>query len=104
MISGAVSRESSDIAVAGPLAATERIDAIDALRGITLFGVLIVNVVTEFRVSIFEQFLLHPPMRRAFDATLHPLLMALLSQKALSLFSLLFGLGLAMQFDRLRGN
>jgi uncharacterized protein len=92
------------IAVAGPLAATERIHAIDALRGIALFGVLIVNVVTEFRVSIFEQFLAHPPGPGAVEATLSALVMVLLSQKALSLFSLLFGLGLAIQFDRLRGN
>jgi uncharacterized protein len=70
------------------------------LRGLALFGVLIVNDATEFRVSIFEQFLVHPPTRAASDATLHALLMTLLSQKALSLFSLLFGLGLAIQFDR----
>ena len=31
----------------------ERIAPIDILRGLALFGVLAVNVVTEFRVSIF---------------------------------------------------
>ena len=35
----------------------DRIDAIDILRGCALFGVLMVNLLTEFRVSIFEQFL-----------------------------------------------
>ncbi|MEA2832486.1 MAG: uncharacterized protein QOG66_688 [Methylobacteriaceae bacterium] len=107
MIPGAVSRKQSTpagTARAEPLGPGERIDAIDALRGLALFGVLIINVVTEFRVSIFEQFLVHPPIRAAFDATLHTLLMLLVSQKALSLFSLLFGLGLAIQFDRLRDN
>jgi uncharacterized protein len=104
---GAVSRDESNpagTARAAPLGPGERIEAIDAVRGLALFGVLIINVVTEFRVSIFEQFLVHPPARAVSDATLHALLMVVLSQKALSLFSLLFGLGLAIQFDRLREN
>lgn len=37
----------------------ERLAAIDILRGLALFGVMAVNIVTEFRVSIFQQFL--PP-------------------------------------------
>jgi uncharacterized protein len=36
---------------------SERIDAIDVLRGLALFGVLAMNIVTIFRVSIFAQFL-----------------------------------------------
>jgi uncharacterized protein len=107
MIPGAVSQDESTSAAtarAEPLGPGERIDAIDALRGLALFGVLVINVVTEFRVSIFEQFLVHPPIRTSLDATLDTLLMLLLSQKALSLFSLLFGLGLAIQFDRLHEN
>lgn len=107
IIPGAVSQDGSNPAGAvraEPLGPGERIEAIDALRGLALFGVFIINVVTEFRVSIFEQFLVHPPTRAASDATLHAFLMTLASQKALSLFSLLFGLGLAIQFDRLREN
>jgi uncharacterized protein len=105
ILPGAVSQDESntpDGVRAEPLG--PGIEAIDALRGLALFGVLIVNVATEFRVSIFEQFLVDPPRRAASDATLHALLMTLLSQKALSLFSLLFGLGLAIQFDRLGEN
>lgn len=34
-----------------------RIDVIDILRGIALFRVVVVNIVTEFRVSLFTQFL-----------------------------------------------
>jgi len=44
-------------AAAAPVNPGERIDAIDVLRGIALFGVLAINVVNEFRVSIFEEFL-----------------------------------------------
>jgi uncharacterized protein len=47
------------LAAAAPLGPSERLDAIDALRGTALLGVLIINLVTEFRVSIFEQFLPH---------------------------------------------
>jgi len=74
------------------------------LRGIALFGVLIINLVMEFRVSIFEQFLNQPSIRGPLDPILDTLLLLLFSQKALALFSLLFGLGLAIQFDRLRQN
>ncbi len=88
---------------AGPIAAADRIEAIDAVRGIALFGVLIINLITEFRVSIFAQFLLQRPPQSSFDRILEDLLMLVLSQKALSLFSLLFGVSLAIQFERLAG-
>ena len=39
----------------GPL--EERLIALDILRGVALFGVMSINLVFEFRVSIFEQFL-----------------------------------------------
>jgi uncharacterized membrane protein YeiB len=41
-----------------PLAPDDRLAAVDILRGIALFGVMAINVVFEFRVSIFEQLLL----------------------------------------------
>jgi hypothetical protein len=41
----------------GPTDPSERIGSIDILRGVALFIVLIINTSTEFRVSIFEQFL-----------------------------------------------
>jgi uncharacterized protein len=81
----------------------ERIDAIDVLRGIALFGVLAINLVTEFRVSIFEQFL--PPRSSApIDRTIETLLMLAIDMKALALFSLVFGASPAIQFERLARN
>ena len=87
-----------------PVSPSERIAAIDVLRGLALFGVLAMNLVTVFRVSIFAQFLPNAepagPLDRAVDAVLK----VAVDFKALALFSLLFGAGLAIQFERLAGN
>src|SRR5215472_1306741 len=86
----------------GPVAPSDRIDSIDALRGIALLGVLVINLVMEFRVSIFERFLpawqqnTHP-----LDRAVETVLMLAVDMKAFALFSLLFGVGLAIQFEHL---
>ena len=72
-----------------------RIEALDALRGVALFGVLIVNLVDGFRVSIFDQFV-HAP-----ESAFHAAIRYALELKAFALFSLLFGAGLGMQRERL---
>jgi uncharacterized protein len=87
-----------------PIAPTERIDGIDVLRGLALSGVLTINIVFEFRVSIFEQFLPPAGTEAAVDRTLKLFLAAAVELKAFALFSLLFGVGLAIQFDRLANN
>ncbi len=87
---------------ASPIDPSKRIDTIDILRGVALFIVLMINTATEFRVSIFEQFLpaaksadLADQISEAFVLALHT--------KGFILFSFLFGVGLAIQFDRLAG-
>src|SRR5262245_23669589 len=84
-----------------PVAPSDRIAAIDRVRGIALFGVMAINVVTEFRVSIFEQFLPAQNNGSWFDRALHSILMVGINLKAFALFSLLFGVGLAIQYDHL---
>jgi uncharacterized protein len=79
----------------------QRVETIDALRGLALLGVLVVNLVTEFRVSIFEQFVGAAPPTSAFDRFAAGLIALAAEGKAICLFSLLFGVGLAMQLDRL---
>jgi uncharacterized protein len=86
----------------GPVASSNRIEAIDVLRGLALFGVITIHVVFEFRVSIFEQFL--PPTGTPIDRTLKDVLTAAIELKAFAVFSFLFGVGLAIQFDRLANN
>jgi uncharacterized protein len=93
--------QASDLTSQGPIAPSQRIEAIDVLRGLALFGVIAINVVFEFRVDIFEQFLPASGSLPAIDRALKRLLAAAVEMKAFALFSLLFGAGLAMQFDRL---
>jgi uncharacterized protein len=78
----------------------DRISPIDTLRGMALFGVLIVNLVKEFRVSMFAQF--GPAGAESpLDQWLDSFVSYGLEMKAFALFSLLFGIGLGIQFDRL---
>jgi uncharacterized protein len=93
--------QASDLTSQGPIAPSQRIEAIDVLRGLALFGVIAINVVFEFRVDIFEQFLPASGSLPAIDRALKQLLAIAVEMKAFALFSLLFGIGLAMQFDRL---
>src|SRR5918999_1847398 len=84
-----------------PVPPEERLASLDILRGVALFGVLVVNLDTGFRVSIFEHFL---PDRRPLsmpDLVVEALVSYALELKALALFSFLFGVGLAIQFERL---
>lgn len=84
-----------------PLEAADRLVTLDILRGLALFGVMAINVVFDFRVSIFEQFLPPHEFLSPLDAAIARFLDDAISLKAFALFSLLFGAGLAIQFDRL---
>ena len=79
----------------------DRIEAIDAIRGLALFGVLIVNLVNGFRVSIFQQFLVDGSAPVDFDVVVERIVSLGFELKAFCLFALLFGVGLAIQFERL---
>jgi uncharacterized protein len=84
---------------AAPVAGRERLLNLDVLRALALFGVLLVNLLTEFRVSIFEQFL-GPASGTAWDRRIDRAVTLAVEGKAFVLFSLLFGVGLAIQADR----
>jgi uncharacterized protein len=87
-----------------PIRPDRRIAVIDVLRGVALFGVLSVNLITEFRVSLFQQFL--PPTMEGsrLDHIVDAVVSIGMESKAFALFSLLFGIGLAIQFERLAAN
>ena len=86
-----------------PIGGSERAVALDALRGVALFGVLLVNLLTIFRVSLFAQFVPGAPAPApGADYLVSRILAIGLEFKAFTLFSLLFGIGLAAQQERLR--
>ena len=80
-----------------PVPAAERRHHLDALRGAALLGVLMVNLLHGFRVSLFTSmrtFHSHPGWpNRAVDN----LAAWIFEFKAFSLFSLLFGVGIGIQ-------
>lgn len=76
---------------------TERLTLIDALRGFALAGVLLVNL-GGFSLYYFMDDAAHAALPSAgFDRWAWLLVQILVQDKALTLFSLLFGLGVAMQ-------
>src|SRR6266404_5767605 len=89
--------------MAAPVPPAKRIDSIDVLRGLALFGVLAINLETEFRVSIFQQFL-RRPAEQGLDHWVGAFLEVFVDLKAFAVFSLLFGIGLAIQYERLDGD
>ena len=83
-----------------PTSAEERYVTLDVLRGLALFGVLLVNLETLFRVSLFEQILHFHTDPGTWNHVVDVLLAGLLEFKAVSLFSLMFGIGSAIQAER----
>lgn len=83
-----------------PTASSERHIDLDALRGVALLGVLLVNLHVGFRISLFESiFTFHSRpgwANRAVDI----LIAWLLEFKAFTLFSFLFGVGIGVQAER----
>ncbi len=85
-----------------PAALAGRIASIDILRGLAVFGILIENML--YFTGPCEQWdLMVPLWPGALDRAVVFLLRWLEEGKLYSLYSLLFGLGLAMQFDRAGG-
>jgi uncharacterized protein len=87
--------------LSGPVHRADRIHALDTLRGVALFGVLTINLVYSFRVSLFEQFMPTSDAASWIDQVTDIFLFLAIQTKAKALFALLFGVGLAIQFDRL---
>jgi len=76
----------------------------DVLRGVALFGVFLMNLVAFASPSIMateEQLMLLPSA--PLDFTLFDVLGWLVADKANTIFAFLFGLGFALQLQRLEG-
>ena len=83
-----------------PITPDERFVALDILRGLALFGVLMINLHTLFRVSLFEHILHFHTEPGIRNGVVDVLLAGFLETKAVSLFSLMFGIGSAIQVER----
>ena len=81
-----------------PLAATERVAALDALRGVALLGIFIMNM-PGFSHSLFGP---PTPPSTGVDAGVAVLRDFLFAGKFNLLFGFVFGVGFAMQMTRLR--
>jgi uncharacterized protein len=85
-----------------PVHSTERVQIMDVLRGVALFGVFLMNLVPFAGAPIMatEQQLLSLPTA-AWDFALLDVLRWLVMDKANTIFAFLFGLGFYLQMQRL---
>lgn len=84
----------------GPIAAAERAQWLDALRGFALLGILLVNVAAFSGYAFLDPATKARLPWHAADPVLQFLAHALVEAKFYSLFSFLFGLGFALQMRR----
>ena len=98
MIETAVSTNPNPSAMT-PVKGKERIQIIDSLRGFALLGILLVNMAL-FINPIYEVLFPLGPEASWLDRAADWLIRLLAEGKFYSLFSLLFGLGFAIQFGR----
>lgn len=84
-----------------PASQIERLQTIDILRGLALFGVLIVNILSGFREPLLEH--IRGPFAglHGLDYLVELLVSLTLEFKALTVFSFLFGVGIAIQTERI---
>ncbi len=83
-----------------PIAGSERIVTLDAVRGVALFGVLLVNALVGFRVSLFEHILKFHSHTDWANRLIDVLVAGLVEFKAITLFTLMFGVGIGVQAER----
>jgi uncharacterized protein len=86
-----------------PIRADERVEIMDVLRGVALFGVFLMNLAPFAGKPIMatEQQLLSLPSA-AYDFALLDVLRWLFADKANTIFAFLFGLGFYLQMQRLQ--
>jgi uncharacterized protein len=85
---------------AEPVRVEERIESLDVIRGFALFGILCMNLLTWFRTTPVRYQIEHHPFPGLANRIVEVLVDVLVDGKFFSLFSLLFGVGLAIQMER----
>ena len=82
------------------VAESERIHAIDVVRGFALAGVLLANLMFSFRVPTSRGYLPPDPDLALAERAADGFVQVAIQGKAITLFSFLFGVGLAIQHER----
>lgn len=82
------------------VAESERIHAIDVVRGFALAGVLLANLMFSFRVPTSRGYLPPDPDASLAERAADGFVQVAIQGKAITLFSFLFGVGLAIQHER----
>ncbi len=86
-----------------PTQSAERIQTLDVARGIALFGILMVNV--QLMTQPLEYLWTGDPAAEGpLAAAFHYLTRVLFESKSYPLFSMLFGMGMALMLDRARAS
>ena len=85
-----------------PVGENERIHALDALRGIALLGILTVNMGSFKGLSTLEMFPSAESLAQSANRTAFLLINTLFTGKFYPIFAFLFGLGFALQIERLQ--
>lgn len=83
-----------------PVEPAERFTVLDLLRGVALLGVLLINLLYFFRLSLFSHVLQFHSHAGQLNHAIDLLVTAFVEFKAFDLFSLSFGVGLAVQRER----
>ena len=100
-MSNSLANNSASLLPVTPVASGERYLTLDALRGLSLLGVLLINDLDLFRVSLFKQILVFHTHSGWANRLVDVLAAGLLEFKAFTLFSFLFGVGIGIQTGRL---
>lgn len=85
-----------------PVEERERIHALDALRGIALLGILMVNMGAFKGLSTIDPFPAVERLAEVADRIAYALIQTLFTNKFYPIFAFLFGLGFALQIGRLQ--
>lgn len=92
--------QTTGAAAPGPTPAAERLEVLDVLRGLALYGVLLANTVVWFSGRAFMQRGPQSPRPGILDQTFMVLFNVLVDGKAMTLLTFLFGLGFSLQLQR----
>lgn len=84
-----------------PVQFASRISSIDILRGVALFGILIVNVL-GFNASFFSFGEYYQSLPDGAQRNFYNVFISLTADKFIFLFSFLFGYGMYMQFEKFK--